>query len=185
MLDMNIAVIGAPASGKSSFMRKALGLPDNTPPAMCQRKWTIDGSQYVVRFVELRIDDIHIKPGNIIEWPKTVQDVAVPRVDGAITMYDVTVKESLAGIPEMMSQCTPHTDMLASVSMAADHRAQACCQKHTSPSYWLPRNATNTPRIVKSILQSWNREQNLFLAKYACSRAPPHRPRRSENASRS
>ncbi|KAF2036296.1 ras GEF [Setomelanomma holmii] len=103
MLDMNIAVIGAPSSGKSSFMRKALGLPDNTAPANCHRKWTIDGSPYVVRFLEMRIDDVHIKTNNIIEWPKIVGDVAVPRIDGAVTMYDVTVKESLAGIPEMMS----------------------------------------------------------------------------------
>jgi hypothetical protein len=104
MLDMNIAVIGAPASGKSSFMRNALGLPDTTLPTLCHRKWTMDGIPYVVRFVEMKIDDIHVKPGNIINWPKTVHNVAVPRIDGAITLYDVTVKESLAGIPEMMSE---------------------------------------------------------------------------------
>jgi ABC-type dipeptide/oligopeptide/nickel transport system ATPase component len=106
MLDMNIAVIGASSSGKSSFMRKALGLPETTPPAMCHRKWTMDGIPYVVRLVELKIDDIHVKPGNIIEWPKTAYSVAVPRIDGAITVYDVTVKESLAGVPEMMSEYT-------------------------------------------------------------------------------
>jgi ABC-type dipeptide/oligopeptide/nickel transport system ATPase component len=104
MLDMNIAVIGAPGSGKSSFMRKALGLPDNTPPSLCHRKWTIDGTSYIVRFVELKIDDIHVKPGNAIEWPQAVQELAVPRVDGAITIYDVTVKESLAAVPDMMSK---------------------------------------------------------------------------------
>lgn len=103
MLDMNLAVIGTPGSGKTSFMRKALGLPDNTPSAQCHRKWTIDNTPYVVRFVELLIDDIRMKPGNVIEWPKTANDVTVPRIDGAITIYDVTVKESLAGVPDMMS----------------------------------------------------------------------------------
>jgi hypothetical protein len=104
MLDMNIAIIGAPASGKTTFMRKALGLPETTPPSGCHRKWTMDGTPYVVRFVELRIDDIHVKPGNMIEWPKTAHGAAVPRIDGAITVYDVTVKESLAGVPDMMSE---------------------------------------------------------------------------------
>jgi hypothetical protein len=104
MLDMNIAVIGAAGSGKTFFMHKALGLPETTLPHQCQRKWTMDGIPYVVRFVELRIDDIHVKPGNIIEWPKTAHGVAVPRIDGAITVYDVTVKESLAGVPDMMSE---------------------------------------------------------------------------------
>ncbi|EAT84804.2 hypothetical protein SNOG_07338 [Parastagonospora nodorum SN15] len=103
MLDMNIAVIGAPGTGKTTFMQKALGLADTTPPTQCHRKWTIDNIPYVVRFVELKIDDIHVKPGNVIEWPKAADDAAPPRIDGAITMYDVTVKESLAGVPELMS----------------------------------------------------------------------------------
>lgn len=106
MLDMNIAVIGAPGSGKTSFMRRALGLPDTTPPDMCHRKWTIEGTSYIVRFVELSIDDIHVRQGNIIEWPKAVQELAVPKVDGAVTVYDVTIKESLAKVPDMMRQYT-------------------------------------------------------------------------------
>jgi hypothetical protein len=106
MLDMNIAVIGAPESGKSSFMRKALGLPEGTPSTQCHRKWTIDGIPYAVRLVELNMDDIHVKPANVIEWPKTARDAPVPRIDGAITVYDVTVKESLAGVPDMMSEYT-------------------------------------------------------------------------------
>ncbi|KAH7090392.1 ras guanine nucleotide exchange factor domain-containing protein [Paraphoma chrysanthemicola] len=121
MLDMNIAVIGAPSVGKSSFIRRALGLPENTSPAMCHRKWTIDGSQYVVRLVELHIDDVHIKPGNILEWPKTVHDLAVPRVDAAITMYDVTVKESLAGVPEMMNVLSKAHIPFILVAAKCDH----------------------------------------------------------------
>ncbi|OAK98267.1 ras GEF [Phaeosphaeriaceae sp. SRC1lsM3a] len=103
MLDMNIAVIGAPASGKSAFMRKALGLSDATPPNECHRKWSIDNIQHVVRLVELNMDEVQVKTGNAIEWPKTAHGAPVPRIDAAITVYDVTVKESLAGVPEMMS----------------------------------------------------------------------------------
>ncbi|KAH8717084.1 ras guanine nucleotide exchange factor domain-containing protein [Phaeosphaeriaceae sp. PMI808] len=103
MPDMNIAVIGASGSGKSAFVRKALGLPEYTLASNCFRKWTIDGSPYVVRLLELNIDQVHVKSGNAIEWPKTVQGVAVPHVDGAVTLYDVTVKESLTGVPEMMN----------------------------------------------------------------------------------
>jgi len=109
MLDMNIAVIGAAGAGKSSFMRTALGLPDTTAPAMCHRKWTIEGIPYVVRFVEVTIGDIEVKTGNVIEWPPTVQELAVPRVDGAITIYDVTDKESLEKVPDMMSPSVEST----------------------------------------------------------------------------
>jgi GTPase SAR1 family protein len=103
MLDINIVVIGAPATGKSCFIRKALGLPENTPPTLCHRKWTIEGTPYVVRFFELRFDDIHVSERGSIEWPKTIQDMVVARVDGAITMYDVTNQDSLAKVPEMLS----------------------------------------------------------------------------------
>lgn len=102
MLDMNIAVIGADGAGKSTFVRKALGLADTTPPNQCHRKWSIDNIQHVVRLVELDIDDVQVKTGNAIEWPKTAHGAPVPRIDAAITVYDVTVKESLAGVPEML-----------------------------------------------------------------------------------
>lgn len=53
--------------------------------------------------MELKIDDVHVKTGNMIEWPKTANETPVPRIDGAVTIYDVTGKESLAGVPDMMS----------------------------------------------------------------------------------
>lgn len=105
MLDLNIAVIGAPGSGKSALIRKALGLPDKTASAMCHRKWTIDGTPYVVRLLEMRFDDVHAGERNTIEWPKQCHNVAIPRVDGAITMYDVTNRESLPEVPDMLSEC--------------------------------------------------------------------------------
>ncbi|KAL5118206.1 hypothetical protein ACEQ8H_003878 [Pleosporales sp. CAS-2024a] len=104
MLDMNIALIGAPDTGKTTFMQKALAVADEAPSPQCHRRWTIDSIPYMVRFVELNMDDIHPKPGNAIEWPKTANDAPFPRIDGAILVYDVTVKESLAGVPEVMSQ---------------------------------------------------------------------------------
>jgi hypothetical protein len=144
MLDMNIAVIGAPGAGKTTFMRKALGLPENTPPAQCHRKWTIDGIPYAVRLVELKIDDVHPKPGNTIEWPKTAHGTAVPRIDAAITVYDVTVKESLASVPDMMSQymqlrksaclCPRSTDIPRSYPVQSSGPIRSCClQMRSAP----------------------------------------------------
>lgn len=104
MLDINIAVIGASGTGKSTLIRKALGLPERTPPTMCHRKWTIDGTPYVVRLYELQFDDIHAGERNTIEWPKTIHDQPFPRIDGAITMYDVTNPETLPKVPDMLSK---------------------------------------------------------------------------------
>lgn len=177
MLDMNIAVIGAPASGKSAFMRKALGLSDATPPNECHRKWSIDNIQHVVRLVELNMDEVQVKTGNAIEWPKTAHGAPVPRIDAAITVYDVTVKESLAGVPEMMSAYTDCAQLLGS---ATDTR-KVFCPKPRFHSFLSPANATNTPRTVKSIQQSSNRKQRPSWAKSVYSKAPLHPPTHSEN----
>jgi len=103
MLDINIAVVGAPGSGKSSLIRKALGLPDKTPVHMCQRKWTIENTPYTVRLLEMQADDVQAGERNAIEWPKKIGDTVLPRIDGVITMYDVTNPESLPMIPDLLN----------------------------------------------------------------------------------
>jgi ABC-type phosphate transport system ATPase subunit len=102
MQDLNIAVIGAQGTGKSTFIRRALGLPDTASTANCNRIMTIDGASWIVRFLEMSIDDVHLGERNTIKWPDTVHDSATSRMDAAITIYDVTSQESLAKVPEMM-----------------------------------------------------------------------------------
>jgi predicted kinase len=109
MQDINIAVLGASGTGKSTFIRRALKLPDNTTPAVCTRKMTIDGGYYVVRFLELCFNDISIGERSSIKWPETIDDLATPRIDGAVTIYDVTNHDSLTRVPEMLSQYPPTT----------------------------------------------------------------------------
>lgn len=107
MQDINIAVIGARRAGKSTFIRRALGLPDTTAPSNCSRKWTIDGVPYIVRFLEIYINDLQVEERNIIKWPDTIHDMATPRIDGAVTIYDVTSQDSLTNVPEMLSENRP------------------------------------------------------------------------------
>jgi GTPase SAR1 family protein len=102
MQDINIAIIGARGAGKSVFIRRALNLPSDVTSTICTRKMTIDGGLYVVRFLEMSLNEIHIGERNTIKWPETMDDMATPRIDGAITVYDVTSQESLALVPEML-----------------------------------------------------------------------------------
>ncbi|KAF2741078.1 ras GEF [Polyplosphaeria fusca] len=103
MQDINIAVLGARATGKSTFIRRALSLPSTGPAAISSRKMAIDGGYYIVRFMELCFGDVQIGQGNSIRWPETIDGLAPPRIDGAITIYDVTNHESLAKVPEVLS----------------------------------------------------------------------------------
>lgn len=103
LLDLNFAVLGARGAGKSTFIRRALGLPDATAPAECRRKWTIDGTPYLVRFFEMSFNDVQTGERHSIRWPETTHDMATPRIDGAVALYDVTSQESLARVPDVLN----------------------------------------------------------------------------------
>lgn len=105
MQDLNIAVLGARGSGKSLFIRRALNLPQPVPSAIATRRMRIDEGFYVVRFLEMTFNDIHIGERNTVKWPGTIDDYATPRIDGAVAIYDVTRAESLTQVPEISSQC--------------------------------------------------------------------------------
>jgi ABC-type cobalamin/Fe3+-siderophores transport system ATPase subunit len=104
MQDINIAVLGARSSGKSTFIRHALNLPTAAPGAVRTRKMTIDGGLYVVRFLEMAFADVQVRDHDGVAWPHTLENVPTPRIDGAITIYDVTSEQSLARVPEILGQ---------------------------------------------------------------------------------
>lgn len=102
--EVNIAIIGAEGVGKSTFIQKALELPDLPPSQSAERKIPIDGSVYLVRLLELPIDSIEINDDDTIDWPDTIEDKKMPRVDGALALYDVKDKSSIEDLPEMLGE---------------------------------------------------------------------------------
>ncbi|EME48582.1 hypothetical protein DOTSEDRAFT_67582 [Dothistroma septosporum NZE10] len=104
--EVNIAIIGAEGVGKSTFIQKALELPDLPPSQSAERKIPIDGSVYLVRLLELPIDNIEINDDETINWPDTIEDKMMPRVDGALALYDVKDKASIEDLPEMLDAIT-------------------------------------------------------------------------------
>ncbi|EUC42638.1 hypothetical protein COCMIDRAFT_28767 [Bipolaris oryzae ATCC 44560] len=103
MQDLNIAVVGVRGSGKSTFARRALGLPEAAPAGNCSRRMTIDGTIYVVRLVEMTFSDVQVGERGNIKWPDSTDDCATPRIHAAVILYDVTNQESLANVPEMLN----------------------------------------------------------------------------------
>ncbi|TKA39847.1 hypothetical protein B0A54_10197 [Friedmanniomyces endolithicus] len=101
--EVNIAVIGAGGVGKSTFVQKALDLPSLPPSQAAERKIPIDGNVYLVRLLELPIDDVDIDDDDIVTWPDTIADKVMPRVDGAIALYNVQDKDTFDDIPEVLN----------------------------------------------------------------------------------
>lgn len=131
--EINIAVIGAEGVGKSTFVQKALDLPSASPSQAAERKIPLDGSVYLVRLLELPIDDVDIDDDDTVSWPDAIEDKIMPKVDGAIALYDIQDKGSFEDIPEVLSkscdglpqhfvflsvaECTRPTDILPPVQM--------------------------------------------------------------------
>ncbi|KAK5136832.1 hypothetical protein LTR08_001754 [Meristemomyces frigidus] len=102
--EINIAVIGAEGVGKSTFVQKAFDLPCLPPSLAAERRIPIDGSAYLVRLLEVPIDDVYVDDDDTVGWPDTIEDKVMPRIDGAIAMYDVQDKGSFDDVPEVLSE---------------------------------------------------------------------------------
>ncbi len=70
---------------------------------MAERKLSIKGEDYIVRLLELPIEDVDIdEDDNTVSWPETIEDKMMPRIDGALTLYDVKDQASLEHVPGML-----------------------------------------------------------------------------------
>lgn len=103
--DINIAVIGAERVGKSSFTQNALDLPFRSDSRAIERKIEIESNDYLLRMLEISIDDVDIDDDDTVSWPETIEDKFMPRIDGVLTLYDVKDQSSLENVPEMLSEC--------------------------------------------------------------------------------
>lgn len=147
MQDINIGVIGVHDAGKSSFIRRALNLQNTASPNIASRKMLIDGVSYVVRLLELSFSEVYIGEGNCIKWPDTIDDYATPRIDGAITIYDVMNLQSLERVPETLNAL--HQAHLPSVLVACK------CDNH-------PVNREVDPSMVDQEAKSAHADINTF-----------------------
>ncbi|KAK4212864.1 hypothetical protein QBC37DRAFT_287160 [Rhypophila decipiens] len=103
METVNIAVIGADGVGKSAFIQRALSL--SRPPGLnvTTVRLDVDGVLYLVTIVELDIEGFDVNPDLPIQWPKQINGHMVPRMDGAMILYDVMNRESIRDLPQTMS----------------------------------------------------------------------------------
>lgn len=104
--DINIAVLGAEGVGKSTFVQKTLELPHPPSEHATERKISVGGTDYVVRLLELSINDVDIDDDDeTVSWPETIEDKMMPKIDGALALYSVQDRGSVENIFEMLSEC--------------------------------------------------------------------------------
>jgi GTPase SAR1 family protein len=105
---INISVIGSIGVGKSSFIQKALRLNKRPTSSRSSVRQDLEGIPYIVCLIEydleyFDIDDV-VASGKQLQWPKQINGQEVPRVDGALILYDVTNKDSIRELPSTLSE---------------------------------------------------------------------------------
>ena len=122
--EINIAVTGGDGVGKSTLIQRALDLPFLAPSLAAERKIPYEGTVYLIRLLEIPIDDVDIDDDDTISWPGTIADKMMPRIDGVLTLYDVKDRGSLEDVPET----------LAAIQKAAIPSVLVSCKCDTHPA---------------------------------------------------
>lgn len=102
---INVAVIGAEGVGKTTFLQKALDLPSRPRAPSAEQKILHQSTPYLVRLLEIPIGAVNVDDDDdSICWPDTIGNRMTPKIDGALTLYDVKDKSSLDQVPEVLSE---------------------------------------------------------------------------------
>lgn len=104
MADINIAVVGSAGVGKSTLIQRALGLRTLPTSILSSLRVSVDNIVYTVSLIELELESFDIDPERRIQWPKQINGHIMPRIDGALLLYDVMNRESIAELPQTLSE---------------------------------------------------------------------------------
>ena len=64
----------------------------------------MEGVTSILRLVELPINEVGVTKYQEIEWPEIISGQNTMPIDGALLLYDVTNRNSIAQIPNMLSE---------------------------------------------------------------------------------
>lgn len=115
MEPINIAIIGAKGVGKSTFIQHLRRAPKPPTLNITALRHELDGAQYLVTLVELDLEGIELDPNQPVQWPKQIGGHMIPRVDGAMIMYDAVNEETTREVPPIMGECCTISLPLAAV----------------------------------------------------------------------
>lgn len=101
--ELKFIVVGAQGAGKSTFMRCALDLKRPLTSPLASKKMSLEGDVFLISLIELQLDEV-IVTDHSISWPDSVREAGLSRVDGVLALYDVTERDTLSGIPNLLSE---------------------------------------------------------------------------------
>lgn len=104
MEPINIAIIGAVGVGKSTFIQQLRRAPRPSALNITTLRQEVDGAPYLVTLVELDLEGIELDPNQPVHWPKQIGGHSMPRMDGALILYDAVNEGSMREVPPIMGK---------------------------------------------------------------------------------
>lgn len=104
MADINVAIIGSGGVGKSTLIQRALGLRSLPTSIASSQRMSVDNVLYTVTLIELDLEAFDIIPDRRVQWPKQINGHILPRMDGALLLYDVMNRDSISELPQTLSE---------------------------------------------------------------------------------
>lgn len=99
-------VLGSKGVGKGHFVRNVLDLRKPTGSPISSSKVSSAGIIYRIHLIELEIEDADLT-GHRVAWPKYLNGVVLPPINGAFVLYDVADQNSVANVPQMLCTYIP------------------------------------------------------------------------------
>lgn len=106
---VNLAVLGNSRVGKTSFIQNALNLEKPPLNLSSSKKVSLGGVIHRVALYEVDLRRVEVLDNQRVNWPETVGNVALPAVDAALCLYDITDEESIIGISQILRKSLRHT----------------------------------------------------------------------------
>ncbi|KAH6682938.1 ras guanine nucleotide exchange factor domain-containing protein [Halenospora varia] len=160
MSDINIAIIGSAGVGKSTLIQRALGLRALPSSIASSLRMSVGNVVYTVSLIELDLESFDIVADRRIEWPKQINGHIVPRMDGALLLYDVMNRESIAALPQTLNGLVNSSLPTILVSCKCDNpentrqinveTMESACQSCVEAV----KTAANVPESARSCLSS-------------------------------
>ena len=107
--EVSLAVVGAPAVGKSTFIQCSLDLKRASASPVISKKVSLEGTIYVVRLVELGLEKLQLSANQPLCWPQTLGQEPMPDIDGVLVLFNVMDHSSIDQIPAFLSECSSST----------------------------------------------------------------------------
>ncbi len=104
MRQIAIAVVGAPRSGKSTFVQHALDLKKLPTSRVSAKKVSLEGVVSILRIHEIDAHEIGITSQGTPCWPLVDDDENAIKVDGVLVIYTIGDTDSTKPIPPLLRE---------------------------------------------------------------------------------